>query len=503
MAEVENPIYSAAIYLPVLACLVVLLDIPPLVWHVRNRNLGAAALVGWIITYNFIAFVNALLWPHNDPRYGFRGYVVCDIEVYVVVAGWTGVSTSLLCIMRSLAKVLDTKNQVVTPRRAQRIRQYLIDAATCWALPIVQLGMFDVVKVYRYYIYGISGCVPSLDTSWASVALIYSWPFAIDLLCAYYAVLIMVRLHRYRSEFSRLVHSHNTTRSRFLRLFILCILFLLGILPAQTIILWLNIRARALGFSWARNHLPENRSKIMPIKPYGALLPDRWTSVVGGFLLFLFFGLGTDATNMYRSWATKLNPARIFRRNNTRRRAVFYTTTGSSPVSPSAHSMFSYKTYFTSRRSSSSSAGKSHGSRSLCKSPLSFWRASNAGVAATSPTTDYSRAGSTAPILPLHHLNLHRNPDDDNGNNKVRTLSTASAAPTIDTAISTTPLSKTIRKASVGTLAECDDDDDVASVVSSPVDDAKERMSGSGGNAKGRVEGLGIRMDMASPGTGA
>lgn len=498
MAEVENPIYSAAIYLPVLACLVVLLDIPPLVWHVRNRNVGAAALVGWIITYNFIAFINALLWPHNDPRYGFRGYVVCDVEVYVVVAGWTGVSTSLLCIMRSLAKVLDTKNQVVTPRRAQRIRQYLIDAATCWALPLVQLGMFDVVKVYRYYIYGINGCVPSLDTSWVSVALIYSWPFVIDLFCAYYAVLIIVRLHRYRSEFSRLVHSHNTTRSRFLRLFILCTLFLLGILPAQTIILWLNIRARALSFSWARNHWPEHRSSIVPVKPNGILIPDRWTSLVGGFLLFLFFGLGTDATNMYRSWATKLNPTRIFRRNTRRRRTVFHTanTTG-SPVSPSAHSMFSYKTYFTSR--SNSSAGKSHASKSLCKSPLSFWRASNAG--ATSPTAENSRTSSTAPILPLHHLNLHRNPNDNS--NKVRTLSTASAVPTIDTAISTTPLSKTIRKASVGTLAECDDDDDVASVVSSPMDGAKERDSGSGGDAKGTLEGLGIRMDMASPGTGA
>lgn len=313
-------------------------------------------------------------------------------------------------------------------------------------------------------------------------------------------VLIIVRLHRYRSEFSRLVHSHNTTRSRFLRLFILCTLFLLGILPAQTIILCLNIRAHALSFSWARNHLPEYRSNIVPVKLYGTIIFDRWTSVIGGFLLFLFFGLGTDATSMYRSWATKLNPIRSFCRNTRRRRTVFHTanTTG-SPVSPSAHSMFSYKTYFTSR--SNSSAGKSHASKSLCKSPLSFWRASNAG-AATSPTTEYSRTSSTAPILPLHHLNLHRN-QNDNGN-KVRTLSTASAAPTIDTAISTTPLSKTIRKASVGTLAECDDDDDdVASVVGSPVEGAEERDGGSGGDAKGTVEGLGIRMDMASPRTGA
>jgi pheromone a factor receptor len=42
------------------------------------------------------------------------------------------------------------------------------------------------------------------------------------------------------------------------------------------------------------------------------VLYDRWANLACGFLVFLFFGLGRDAKNMYREWLVKMGLARLF-----------------------------------------------------------------------------------------------------------------------------------------------------------------------------------------------
>lgn len=243
-----------------------------------------------------------------------------------------------------------------------------------------------------------------------------------------FTVVVLVRLHRYRSEFSRLVQIHSTTRSHFLRLFLLSAIFLLGNIPSQVTVLYFNLPCRLKPYSWSRSHDPRLRQTIIIVPAYGLLIPDRWICLICGFLIFLFFGLGTDASTMYRSWLAKINPLRLFRRRNDSHRLQHRhhhrhwpcssssdIDTSSSPTSPT-RSILSYKTYCT----------------------------SSAGTATT------NTASTASPILPTH--------------NHPR----ASVAPTIDTAISMTPLSDAIRKASVGTLAAAEDED-AATLLGSPV----------------------------------
>ncbi|KAH7051018.1 a-pheromone receptor PreA, partial [Macrophomina phaseolina] len=302
MADEEFPLYPTAIFLPIAACVVIILDVPPLIWHIRNRNLAAGSLVVWLIIDNFIAFINSLIWPRDNLDQAFTGHGLCDLESYITVAKWTGLCTSVLGITRNLAKVLDTKRQVIRRSRAQQVRELAIDSVICWVPPILQLAVFDVVREYRYYIYGINGCLPSLDGSWLSLVLVFLWPIIASLALAYYAILVLNRLHRYRSDFSRLIQSHSTTRSRFLRLFLLSSLLLLGILPTQSILVWANFPTRPDSYSWSHNHDPGVRGQQIGVKSYGYLIPDRWVSLACGLLVFLFFGLGTDASAMYRSW---------------------------------------------------------------------------------------------------------------------------------------------------------------------------------------------------------
>ncbi|GME38194.1 a-pheromone receptor [Neofusicoccum parvum] len=464
MADEEYPLYSASIFLPIAAGLVVVLNIPPLVWHFRNRNLGACSLVIWPLVFNLFAMVNALIWPRDNVQAWYNGRGLCDLEVYTLIAGWTGLPSCLLCIIRNLAQVLDTKRQVVTRCRAQRVRQCIIDSLICWGPPALQLCLFDLVKVNRYSICGLNGCVPSLDTTWMSILVVYIWPLLICMVAGYYAVLVIVRLQRYRSEFSRLIQRHNTTRSRFVRLFLLSSLFILGVLPTQSIVLYFNAMHQRSEYSWSRNHDPEARAAIFLNRANGQMLPDRWIGLACGLLLFLFFGLGTDAAAMYRSWAHKLNPARLIthhRSSGSKPLPSASTTTtdaSSSPSSPS-RSIFSHKTRLTSTTASSSSKG---GSMPKSFSLPIFWRKS-ADLA--------SSTNSTTPVLPTHNGHLQTA--------STRTGSVASEAPTIDTTISMTPLSHAIRKASVGTLAE-EEEAGEAIFLGSPVVGEKSVGSGLG-----------------------
>lgn len=42
------------------------------------------------------------------------------------------------------------------------------------------------------------------------------------------------------------------------------------------------------------------------------VLYDRWANLACGALVFLFFGLGRDAKNMYREWLVKIGLGRLF-----------------------------------------------------------------------------------------------------------------------------------------------------------------------------------------------
>ena len=181
------PVPPAAIAVPLLAFATLILDMPPLVWHIRNRNLAAASLVSWILLTNLMNFVNALLWPTDDVANWWPGYVFCDMEVKLMTAVYIGVVASMVCIMRNLAKVLDTKNTVLYPSRAQRKRQTAIDLLSCFGLPGYMMVAHYIVQPNRYYIFTIAGCTPSFDRSWPKLVLIFIWPPIFCLVVVYYS----------------------------------------------------------------------------------------------------------------------------------------------------------------------------------------------------------------------------------------------------------------------------------------------------------------------------
>ncbi|KAL8897879.1 MAG: hypothetical protein Q9192_002368 [Flavoplaca navasiana] len=308
MAAKPDSLTTASIALPTLALIALALNIPPLVWHIKNRNIAACNLIVWTVIMNLCNFTNAIIWPTDDVYSWSTGTVLCDIEVKLLLAATFGIPGSLTCIMRILARVLNTERTTLVPTKKQRYTESIVTAMLCFGGPVYAVAIHYVVQPSRYYIMAITGCTVSLDRSWPTMALVVIWPVVLLLAAAYFGIVVMVRMRKYRSEFSSIItaSSSNLTKSRFLRLFLLSSSLVLVFLPLQLYILYLNTSAQLLPYSWRLVHDRHAWMDIIMVPTRGFVSIDRWISVVLGIFIFLFFGLGSDATRMYRKWLVKL-----------------------------------------------------------------------------------------------------------------------------------------------------------------------------------------------------
>ena len=86
---------------------------------------------------------------------------------------------------------------------------------------------------------------------------------------------------------------------------------LVVLLPVQFYILAINLSYPHHPYSWKNVHGP-SWNVIVMVPTGGHVAFDRWIRVSCGFLLFVFFGLGNEATEMYRKWLVKLGLGRYF-----------------------------------------------------------------------------------------------------------------------------------------------------------------------------------------------
>ena len=104
----------------------------------------------------------------------------------------------------------------------------------------------------------------------------------------------------------------NTNKSRFIRLFALSMTLILILLPVQVYVFYQNLSYPHDPYSWSHVH-PSNWSSLVIMVPTQGVVPfDRWIQIGAGFLVFIFFGFGKDATMMYRSWLIKIGFAKVF-----------------------------------------------------------------------------------------------------------------------------------------------------------------------------------------------
>ena len=175
-----------AVAIPLLSFVTLMLDIPSFAWHIKNRNLSASCLVFWVVLNNLFTCINSIIWHNDNVVTWWHGEIYCDIQIKLFGAGTLGLTGAVAVLMRNLAMALDTEKMVLMANPAQRQRKLILDCVLCFGLPLYMIIIHYVVQPFRYYIFAIAGCVPSIANSWPSIVLVYIWPPILCLLDAYY-----------------------------------------------------------------------------------------------------------------------------------------------------------------------------------------------------------------------------------------------------------------------------------------------------------------------------
>ncbi|KAH7087864.1 pheromone A receptor-domain-containing protein [Paraphoma chrysanthemicola] len=317
-------LYPQAVILPILAFPSWILCIPPLLWHFRQGNIAAGSLILWCIMVNFFNAINPLIWPRDNLSHWWHGSVWCDINVRIQVGAVVGTTASAAMIVRKLAKVMDTSNITVSTSRNHKRKEHALEMFWCWGYPLIMMVLYYIVQPARYMIFGIVGCISPFDRSWPSIVVSYMWVVITTCVAGGYALILTYRLYRYRREFIRLVAARNTTKSRFIRLFTICIIIILVYMPYATylvVALCRSLRVSNTPYSWNRVHDPVAFNTIIRVASLGAVTIDKWGQVITGYVIFFVFGTGSDAENMYKSALTGLGLGKWFPGLYTRRQS--------------------------------------------------------------------------------------------------------------------------------------------------------------------------------------
>lgn len=126
--------------------------------------------------------------------------------------------------------------------------------------------------------------------------------------------LLIYRLYRYRQDFARLLAVSDTTRSRFIRLFLMAIITIVVLTPYLFWILWIFSTQLTEPFSWEYVHgdWGTGWNSIAFVPTAGTVRMDRWGQAGAGYSAFLIFGTGTDAKNTYKWMACKIGLGKCF-----------------------------------------------------------------------------------------------------------------------------------------------------------------------------------------------
>ena len=110
---------------------------------------------------------------------------------------------------------------------------------------------------------------------------------------------MLIRLHRYRRNFTSLLAHSNTNRSRFVRLFAICLVWLAVSVPLQIYVISRQAAVKHIQFVWDRVHNPDAWNTIEMAASGGRIGYPRYIWLGSAAMVFLFFGFGRDASRMY------------------------------------------------------------------------------------------------------------------------------------------------------------------------------------------------------------
>lgn len=96
-----------------------------------------------------------------------------------------------------------------------------------------------------------------------------------------------------------------------MRLYILCVVWIVVYIPIEVYLIYTNAEVLSdKPYSWSQTH--SHFDTIVLVPSGGEVFYDRWVWLGSGIAVFVFFGFGRDALNMYRAGLLALGLGRLF-----------------------------------------------------------------------------------------------------------------------------------------------------------------------------------------------
>ncbi|KTW31534.1 hypothetical protein T552_00176 [Pneumocystis carinii B80] len=289
-----------------------LCSIIPSIWHWKYRNVAPLCLIFWVSSTNLVYFINSIIW-YNGSETSYRGDLYCDIVTKLILGSVTGELGATAAITHYLSKIMKPSYSFLQSKITRR-NQAIEDLLFSFGPPIMIMSLHYIVQPARYVIDGTSGCMPWTDRSWLAVAIVLLWPPVFGSISAYYSVKVIISYIKKRNEFQTVLKDSKTsmTLSRFIRLIGLSSLIITIYLPLNIYLLIANIAEiirSNIKYSWSHVH---NWSSIIFYVSKSNMPFNRWLSPSSGIIIFIFFGMGSDAIVMYKEIAKKLYITHFF-----------------------------------------------------------------------------------------------------------------------------------------------------------------------------------------------
>lgn len=131
----------------------------------RNREVAGAAMVTATAILNFYYGVNSIIWPNNDVKAWFKGYVWCDTQLVLWIPLETINAAAICAVMQNIASqvsLMRASGLTGHEKRRRHIRQALI----IFPVPALQATLYYCTIGMRYNISGIIGCQAVFQNNW-------------------------------------------------------------------------------------------------------------------------------------------------------------------------------------------------------------------------------------------------------------------------------------------------------------------------------------------------
>ncbi|GAV56253.1 hypothetical protein ZYGR_0BB00300 [Zygosaccharomyces rouxii] len=280
-----------------LSLVALLLLLPPLAWHAHSRNIPAILLILWLFTMDLTSLVGASIWSEEDFMNRWNGKGWCDIVVKLQVGANVGMPCAVTNIVYNLHTVL--RANTVLPE-LNSWNKICCDLAISLTTPVLIMALSYIVQVARFGIVRYNGCQNLLSPTWVTIVLYTMWGLIWSVVGMVYALLVLYVFLKKRKDVRDILHCTNSrlNLARFSRLLILCFLTILVMFPLSLYAVVEDVKSFQGKFSWNETHSPVTWNTI-PKFDEGKSILGVWIYVLMSYMVFIIFGLGTDALKMY------------------------------------------------------------------------------------------------------------------------------------------------------------------------------------------------------------